>query len=88
MYGQLEAKEREAQVGIAVPDQTKKQCPGSPRFLAWLAKHNRVQSSLEDANRTMGWANRPDARHGVDCACVDEPDKESRSWGWFNDLFR
>ena len=53
-------------------------CPGSPRFLAWLAKHNRTQSHLDDSNRVMGWASRPDARHGVDCGCTDGKGEDQR----------
>ena len=48
-------------------DEKEAKCPGSSRFLTWLAKHNRTQSHLDDSNRAMGWASRPDARHGVDC---------------------
>ena len=68
-------------------DETGKKCPGSPRFLVWLAKHNLAQSSLEDSNRVMGWVNRPDARHGVDCECMREPDAEADGSQWFNNLF-
>ena len=59
-------------------DEKKAKCPGSPRFLAWLAKHNRGQSNLDDANRVMGWASRPDARHGDDCGCSDGEGEEQR----------
>ena len=45
-------------------------CTGSPRFLDWLAKHNRAQTDLEASNRVMGWDKRGNARHGVDCPCV------------------
>ena len=45
-------------------------CAGSPRFLDWLATHNRAQTDLEVSNRVMGWDKRGDARHGIDCACV------------------
>ena len=48
-------------------------CTGSPRFLDWLAKHNRAQTDLEVSNRVMGWDKRPNARHGVDCDCVGPP---------------
>ena len=83
-----------------MPDQTKKQCPGSPRFLAWLARHNLAQSSLDASNAVMGWTNRPDARHGVDCECMQEPQepdmeangghwqRQGDQWVWFNSLFR
>ena len=59
-------------------DGTKAKCPGSPRFLDWLAKHNRAQSHLDDSNRVMSWASRPDARHGVDCGCMDGEEEEQR----------
>jgi len=59
-------------------DEKKAKCPGSPRFLAWLAKHNRSQSNLDDANRVMGWSSGPDARHGVDCGCTDGKGEEQR----------
>lgn len=41
-------------------DEKNAKCSGSSRFLAWLAKHNRTQSHLDDSNRVMGWASRPD----------------------------
>lgn len=59
-------------------DEKKAKCSGSPRFLAWLAKHNRTQSHLDDSNRVMGWTSRPDARHGVDCGCTDGKGEEQR----------
>ena len=45
-------------------------CTGSPRFLDWLAKHNRAQTDLDVSNRVLGRDKRDNARHGVDCACV------------------
>ena len=59
-------------------DEKKAKCSGSSRFLAWLAKHNRTQSHLDDSNRVMGWANRTDARHGVDCGCSDSEEEEKQ----------
>ena len=76
------------ELGVRMSHEAKKGCPGSPRFLDWLAQHNRAQSSLEDSNQVMGWAGRPDARHGVDCACMEGPDTAVDGIQWFNNIFR
>ena len=70
-------------------DATRPKCPGSPLFLDWLAKHNQAQGGLDNSNAVMGWASKPNARHGVDCGCMDGPDaKDSEDRGWFNSFFR
>ena len=66
----------------------KEPCPGSPTFLAWLAKHNRAQTDLDNSNRVMGWDKRPSARHGVDCGCMgDTPEEDGAGFDNINDLF-
>ena len=74
-------------------------CEGSPRFLAWLAHHNRAQADLSASNALMRWERLGNARHGVDCGCPGDaqardkgpetdPGPEPRLGGDFFDLFR
>ena len=48
-------------------DGTKAKCPGSPRFLDWLAKHNRAQSHLGrfEPRNELGQPTRRAARGGL-----------------------
>ena len=51
-------------------------CPGSARFLSWLARHNRGQADLSASNSVMRWERLLNAKHGVDCGCAAEPAEE------------